>query len=80
MAWWRWEHGVHLGGFVGDPARDCKRSCGIHRAGVAKDHLILSTWFLRGPRGGDTLARVLQRGLGKSADSLIPWEKIGGVF
>jgi hypothetical protein len=47
---------------------------------VAKDHLIVSTWFLRGPRGSDTLARVLQQGLGKSADSSIPREKIGGVF
>jgi hypothetical protein len=28
----------------------------------------------------DTLARVLQRGLGKSADSSIPQQKIGGVF
>jgi hypothetical protein len=27
---------------------------------VAKDHLVVSTWFLRGPRGSDTLARVLQ--------------------
>jgi hypothetical protein len=27
---------------------------------VAKDHLIVSTWFLRGPRGSETLARVLQ--------------------
>jgi hypothetical protein len=44
--------------------------------GVAKDHLIVSTWFLRGPRGSDTLARVLQRGLGESADSLIPREKL----
>jgi hypothetical protein len=32
----------------------------------------VSTWFLQGPRGSDTLARVLQQGLGKSADSLIP--------
>jgi hypothetical protein len=31
---------------------------------VVKDHLVVSTWFLRGPRGSDTLARVLQRGLG----------------
>jgi hypothetical protein len=46
---------------------------------VAKDHLIVSTWFLRGPRGSDTLARVLQRGLGESADSLIPREN-EGVF
>jgi hypothetical protein len=43
---------------------------------VAKDHLIVSTWFLRGPRGSDTLARVLQQGLGKSADSSIPREKL----
>jgi hypothetical protein len=47
---------------------------------VANDHLILSTWFLREPRGSDTLARVLQRGLGKSVDSSIPRQKIGGVF
>jgi hypothetical protein len=44
------------------------------------DYLIVSTWFLRGPRGSDTLAWVLQRGLGKSADSSIPRQKIGGVF
>jgi hypothetical protein len=25
---------------------------------VAKDHLVVSTWFLRGPTGSDTLARV----------------------
>jgi hypothetical protein len=49
---------------------------GIHRAGVAKDHLVVSTWFLRGPRGSDTLARVLQRGLEESVDSLIPREKL----
>jgi hypothetical protein len=47
---------------------------------VAKDHLVVSTWFLRGPRGSDTLAWVLQRGLVESADSSIPREKIGGVF
>jgi hypothetical protein len=40
----------------------------------------VTTWFLRGPRGSNTLALVLQRGLGKSADPLIPQEKIGGVF
>jgi hypothetical protein len=75
MAWWRLENGDHLGGFVGDPVRDYKRSWGIHRAGVAKDHLIVSNWFLRGLRGSDTLARVLQRGLGKSADYSIPRQK-----
>jgi hypothetical protein len=80
MAWWRLEHGDHLGGFVGDLAQDCKRPWGIHRAGVTKDHLIVSTWFLRGPRGSDTLAQVLQRGLGKSVDSSIPRQKNGGVF
>jgi hypothetical protein len=47
---------------------------------VAKDHLVVSTWFLQGPRGSDTLARVLQRGLVESADSSIPRKKIGGVF
>jgi hypothetical protein len=46
----------------------------------AKDHIIENTWFLRGPRGIDALARVLQRGLGKSADSSIPRQKNGGVF
>jgi hypothetical protein len=50
----------------------CTRSGGIHRIGEAKDHLIVSTWFLRGPRESDTLARVLQRGLVESADSSIP--------
>jgi hypothetical protein len=43
---------------------------------VAKDNLIVSTWFLRGLRESDTLARVLQQGLRKSADSSIPWEKL----
>jgi hypothetical protein len=28
----------------------------MHRAGVAKDHLIESTWFLRGLRGSDIYA------------------------
>jgi hypothetical protein len=55
---------------------DCTRSWGIHRAEEAKDHLIVNTWFLWGPRRSDTLARVLQRGLGKSADSSIPQEKM----
>jgi hypothetical protein len=59
---------------------DCTRSSGIHRVGEAKDHLIASTWSLRGLRGSDTLARVLQRGLVESADSPIPREKLGGVF
>jgi hypothetical protein len=45
-------------------------------SGGAKDHLVVSTWFLRGPRGSDTLARVLQRGLLESADSSIPREKL----
>jgi hypothetical protein len=52
------------------------RSWGIHRTRVAKDHLIVITWFLRGPRGSDTLARVLQRVLGESADSSIPRETL----
>jgi hypothetical protein len=43
----------------------------------AKDHLIMGTRFLRGPRGSDTLEWVLQQGLGKSADSSIPRQKIG---
>jgi hypothetical protein len=47
---------------------------------VAKDHLVVSTWFLRGPRGSDTLARVLQQGLGESADSSIPREKLVLIF
>jgi hypothetical protein len=76
MAWWRWELGDHREDLVGDPTQVCKRSRGIHRAGVAKDHLVVSTWFLRGPRGSDTLARVLQRGLVESADSSIPREKL----
>jgi hypothetical protein len=48
----------------------------IHRTGEAKDHLIVSTWFLRGPRGSDTVARVLPRGLVESANSLIHWENL----
>jgi hypothetical protein len=40
----------------------------------------VSTWFLRGPRGSDTLARVLQRGLVESADSSIPREKLEGLL
>jgi hypothetical protein len=31
----------------------------------------VTTWSLRGPRGNDTLARVLERGLVESVDSLI---------
>jgi hypothetical protein len=55
-------------------------SRGIHRTREAKHHLIVSTWFLRGPRGSDTLARVLQQGLVESADSSIPWEKWRSFF
>jgi hypothetical protein len=36
----------------------------------------VSTYFLRGPSGSDTLARVLQQGLAESADSSIPQEKL----
>jgi hypothetical protein len=39
------------------------------------EHLVLA-----GTKGNDTLARVVQRGLGKSADSSIPRQKTGGVF
>jgi hypothetical protein len=39
------------------------------------EHLVLAR-----TKGSDTLAQVLQRGLGKSADSSIPRQKIGGVF
>jgi hypothetical protein len=36
------------------------------------DHLIVSTWSLRGLRENYTLARVLQQGLVESTDSPIP--------
>jgi hypothetical protein len=55
---------------------DCMRSWGIHRTGEAKNHLIVSTWFLRGPRGSDTIAWVLRRELVESSDSSIPREKL----
>jgi hypothetical protein len=50
------------------------RPWGIHHVREAKDHLIVSTWFLWGPRGSNTLTGVLQRGLVESVDSSIPRE------
>jgi hypothetical protein len=55
---------------------DCTRSRGIQHAREANDHLIVSTWFLQGLKGSDTLERVLQQGLVESVDSLIPWKKL----
>jgi hypothetical protein len=37
---------------------------------------MVSTWFLQGPKGSDTLAQVVQRGLVESADSSIPQKKL----
>jgi hypothetical protein len=35
------------------------REGSVHHTRVAKDHLIVSIWFLQGPRRSDILARVL---------------------
>jgi hypothetical protein len=78
-SWWRLEFGDHLGGLVGDPTqklytvvRDPPRQRG--KESSHREHLVLAS-----AKGSDTLARVLQRGLGKCAKSSIPQEKIGGV-
>jgi hypothetical protein len=46
------------------------------RDGVSKNQPVKSTWSLRGSRGSNTLARVLQRGLVGSGDSSIPRQNI----
>jgi hypothetical protein len=50
--------------------RDPPRQSG--KGSSHREHLVLAR-----TKGSDTLARVLQQGLGKIADSLIPRQKIG---
>jgi hypothetical protein len=73
---WRLEFGDHPGGFVGDPTRRLyavvrdpphQRS----KASSHSEHLVLAR-----TKGSDTLTQVLQQGLVKSVDSLIPLEKL----
>ena len=56
----------------GWPNSSCEQLWVIHSDGVLKNQPVESTWSLRGSRGSYTLARVLQRGLVGSGDSLIP--------
>ena len=58
------------------PNSSCERLWVIHRDGVSKNQPVESTWSLCGSRGSYTLARVLQRGLVGSGDSLIPRQNI----
>jgi hypothetical protein len=60
----------------GWPNSSCERLWVIHRDGVSKNQLVESTWSLCRSRGSYTLARVLQRGLVGSGDSLIPRQNI----
>ena len=64
----------------GWPNSSCERLWVIHRDEVSKKQPVESTWSLRRSRGSYTLARVLQRGLMGSGDSLIPRQNIAAFL
>ena len=65
---------------MGGSCQACERFWAIHRDGVSKNQPVESTWSLCGPRESKTLARVLQRGLVESGDSLITRQNITEHF
>ena len=65
---------------MGGSCQACERFWAIYHDRVSKNQLVESTWSLRGLRGSNTLAWVLQRGLVESGDSSIPRQNITEHF